>query len=57
MTIHLTLTGWGSLRERILCGAEPQADDKHYHVMYCNDRILESPDICQACLAVWQEED
>lgn len=56
--IHLTLTGMGSNRERTIGDTcNPQDTDTYWHVMYCSETQLAQEEICQDCLAVWNETE
>jgi hypothetical protein len=55
--IHLSLTGWGDAAARRLCATPVAEGDGQWHAMSCTPAQLARPDICPACLAVWQEPD
>lgn len=55
--IHLTLTGWGSNRERMLCQTTPTPDDTFWHWMYCTDAQLHHPAVCPRCKTVVYDDE
>lgn len=55
--IHLTLTGWGSQRERMLCQTTPADGDTFWHFMYCSDAQLRQPNVCPRCKTVLDDDE
>lgn len=56
--IHLSMTGYGSVKERMLCHADTVAhDDVCYHAMYCSATLLAHDDVCPECKQVWLCDD
>lgn len=54
MIIHLSMTGFGSAKERMLCrGDIVTHDDVCYHAMYCSATLLAQDNVCPECKQVW----
>lgn len=60
--IHLTLTGYGNIQDRVLCQQNVVelncSDDAIYwHAAYCTSEQLARKDVCQLCLHVWFDSE